>query len=407
MSLRAEAERLLDLGLLPIPGAEKAPSGIRHKGGLWTREIARREIRRFEKAPTLCILTDSTPNIPNIITNLFVLDFDDEVSFEWMRAKFPIIDTSPLVKTSHGYHVYFQRSILCEDFNLTDGARALKATDYDEGLPRDGKGKLLIDIKTRTSVMNPDGSYTASVLSVPPSKNKIWVRAFPETPLIQVPDQLVDWLHARRVTGKRRAAIVAMAEDSQASASKRLASIRMSERIEPNVSCLRELGFMSPVQTLVFDTVSDSAQKHGYCAGAQFVDPLVQNGAACPLCRKPDGHASNQYSMLIKGDGSRFVKNLSGSCVDRYVQLPWDEAAITAHRNAWLNAETVGCSPMIRFRDFDAYMAADRETAVLVRGESVYSIDRGVATGWHSRTPWVARSRKHFMPSSDILAMFL
>ena len=398
--LQAEALRLLDLGLLPIPGAEKAPSGVRHKNGVWTREIARREIKKFAKCPTLCILTDSTPNVEGIITNLIVFDFDDEQSYEWMRNKFPIIDTAPLVKTTHGYHVYFLRSQLCEDYQITDGARALrKRVPDDEGLPCDEKGKLLIDVKTHTSVLNEDGSYTASVLSVPPSKNKVWVRPFPEIPLFALPDVLSDWIHVRRVSSKKRP--MKEDSDSQISASKKIAGLQLSDRIEPNLSALQHMGFVHPIQTATFDDVSEHSRQRGYCMGAQFVDPGVQNGGPCPLCNKSDGHQSNNYSLLIKVDGSRFVKNLSGSCAQRFVQVPWTEESIRAHFNAWVNTQKVGMESKM-FRDFTAY--TNDECALLVRAQELLFLNKSGTDCWRSRTPWDTRMRTSFIPSRDFIS---
>jgi len=287
---RFEAERLLGLGLLPIPGSDKAPAGCRHKNGKWSRAIAMINLKKFEKCASLCILLDSTLDDPNIITNLIVFDFDDQTSYDYMRAKFPVIDTAPLVQTTHGFHVYFQRTQLVEDLGISDCARALKIRlPEDDGLPFDDKHKLLIDIKTRTSVMNENGLYTASVLSVPPSKGKKWIRAFPETPLLPLPDALADWIAARRVSGKRPRTHA----DQPSAAKKRSALSSVRDRIEPNISALRRMGFREPMQTAAFDTVSEMSAQHGYCLGAQFIDPRVQDGSPCPVCSKSDGHRSN------------------------------------------------------------------------------------------------------------------
>jgi hypothetical protein len=363
---------------------------------MWTREIARREIRKFETCPTLCILTDSTPGVDGIITGLFAFDFDDQQSYEYMRKKFPVIDAAPLVKTTHGYHVYFLRSQLCEDLNITDGARALKIhLPEDEGLPSDEKHKLTIDIKTRTSVLNLDGSYTASVLSVPPSKGKVWLRPFPETPLFQLPAVLADWIHARRVNGKR-----ARVDHGSVPASKARTVLQDArDRIQPNISSLRGIGFQQPVQTQIFDSVSEMSQHHGYCCGAQFIDPAVQSGGPCPLCLKSDGHKSNNYSLLIKTDGSRFVKNLSGACTGRYVQIPWDADSEHAHFDLWLQAETRGVEKE-QLRNYDVYKLEDH--GILVRNYEAFHIGKS-GEGWYSKQPWNPAMRKPFFASSDVI----
>ena len=414
--IRQEAQRLLEFGLLPIPGADKRPAGVIHKDNKWNRAIARANLHRFEakkgkEEPSLNILTDCSTE-EGALSRLFVLDFDDEVTFTKMVQLFGDTFTGPLAKTKHGHHVYFKRSELCDTLNFTDCARALKMKmPVDAGFPADEKFKLMIDIKTRTSVWNPGSqTWTASVLSVPPSKGKSWIRSIYDTPIPEVPDALLNWLDARRVTGKRHRptgtdalapqTVVGSArlcstkrkepaesgdESEVVQPTSTITRIRHDYNVQANRSVLRAIGFYTPTQTHSFSNVSENAAKHGYVFGFEFRDTGAQSGnIACPLCNKSDGHTSNNYCVLYKNTGERFIKNLSGSCLDKYTMMPWDETTDELHALAWF---------------------ARNPTAIYDDGEYLCIQPARNELSWRSKTPHKVETRVHFLASTDLVAM--
>ena len=172
----AEAKRLIDLGITPIPaGPDKAPTWA-HRGGVYKPHPS-----YFTRCINFNLLTGNT---------LFVLDFDHKDIYDWFEARFPRPEHSALVKTSRGFHVYYRRTPLCDELELTDVARGLQWLEGEVGPDLD------VDIKTRTgSLIN--GVYTSGNISAPPSLGKEWLVPL-TAQLPDLPDEIAYWLKDHR-----------------------------------------------------------------------------------------------------------------------------------------------------------------------------------------------------------------
>ena len=102
-------------------------------------------------------------------SELIVVDIDEMDYCDKMERMFQPFNETVCCQTNKGRHYYFKKTPLCDEIGLMDGARQLK-----DNIP--------LDIKTRTS------KGTGGVISIPPSPNKKWIKAFGECRVLLMPD---------------------------------------------------------------------------------------------------------------------------------------------------------------------------------------------------------------------------
>ena len=327
------------LELLPVPSKNKHPS-LPHKpaplrGGAlgpprWRRDVAAANLHKFDQTDGLGLLA---------VNGLLVIDFDDMALYEEWHALFASsFDATVAAKTRKGMHVFYKRTPLCDELQLTDGP--LGST-----VGPDGRAvKKPLDLKTITSrtqtVTRPDGTTyeyaTPGFVEVAPTKNKTWLRSPTEHAILAVPDEVARKLSETRGT-KTAASRAARAPRGKPAhdepAAKRHcpggAAALWKPCVDLNAPCLTRMGFDA---VKVFDAheypaAGASMQAAGYVNGV--VQFKLAAGTPCPLCAKPDGHA-NAYWLGVRADGSRRVLNHSQSCQPGgrrvAVLVPWTAA---------------------------------------------------------------------------------
>lgn len=180
-----ESYGLRDLPIPGHPGASKNPM-LRHRGGQYTRSAADRLMNGTQAPPS------PNPNLGILLIDLIVLDFDDGALYHQLLrgGVLPAAGSTPLARTKKGYHVFFRRSPLANELQLTDNARVF----YD------ASGRLMeLDVKTVTRG-ELNNVPTAGFLAVYPSPNKGWVVDIGDCAPMDIPDTLVRWLvEARRL----------------------------------------------------------------------------------------------------------------------------------------------------------------------------------------------------------------
>jgi hypothetical protein len=163
---------------------------VSHPGGgvpRWTRTLARKNLHEFDRCDELGLL---------MTESLLVVDFDTEAVYaEWHEQFKELFDSTALVRTKKGYHVYLKRSTYADAKQVYDGPMGfLWSAEQGKVVKRD------IDLKTLTAststVLDDDGAaavyHTPGFLSTPPSTGKLWVRSIFEWPPVEISDALVD-----------------------------------------------------------------------------------------------------------------------------------------------------------------------------------------------------------------------
>jgi hypothetical protein len=111
--------------------------------------------------------------------NLIVIDIDDKKLSKKFQEDFPEFKDTVITKTKKGYHFYFERTQKCQDYKIYDGARKLFDQDTFESLP--------IDIKTICA------TGTSGVIAIPPSPNKVWIRALGDYDPLPISDEFIEY----------------------------------------------------------------------------------------------------------------------------------------------------------------------------------------------------------------------
>jgi len=342
------ALQYLDKGLLPIPArsGSKAPL-VAHKprkndsGPLWTREIARQNLNNF-KDTNFGVLCDT----------LFVIDFDDQASYDNWYARFKKeFDATVLCRTRKGFHVWFQRTKECDDLNLTDGALGFeRLTDGSKG------PKLPTDIKTRSAagvkLKLPDGTfqmyYTPGFLSVPPSKNKTWVRSPFEHEIQPVPRIILDYVVDCKAKAWKPTGATGKRKRSESLTNKETAVVTTAAASETQIVSTTNstaLPFWRPRMDLMkpdlsklgFDvkrifSVCEYSSLNANMLSANYVNGILQfkYDGPCPLCGKKPKH-DNSFWLGFKADGSRRTR--APTCLkDFAAEVPWTKSGL----NVWL-----------------------------------------------------------------------
>lgn len=361
------------------------------------------------------------------------VDFDSEDVYQELRSLGfgEAFDATVLARTKKGYHVWWRRTPLCDELNLTDGPT---------GGERNEAGKVVkfpMDIKTLTAsstmIKGPDGQpvlyFTPGFCAVFPSSNKVWVRSpflFEGGVEMQpVPDAFARWLHAKRASAagpakppatKKRAASSAAKPEQEA---KRPVALREFYRpCRLHFPCLAKMGFKT---ALLYDikenlAMNERTRDAGYEGTIMWL--RYPDGLQCPLCGKPDGHL-NEFWIGHMPDGSRHIKNYSENCKPPFrtssgkllpgnyhksVEIPWSAAGL----RGWLAAmrdQGVRLSPAALARLADQVQAfGEPRNAFVYKGELlVFETDAGpvavgfglrlASCGWPraglTKTPWL------------------
>lgn len=321
------------------------PLALNKPGGgkpRWSREIARQQTDLFDQCTEIGIL---------MVDGIMVLDFDTkEIYEEWYKDNTTLFDSSPVVKTKHGFHVYLRRSAYCDTKGFTDGP---VGRVYNEETMKIVKRPM--DVKTYTSstspILNHDGTIsnytTPGFVSTPPTKGKTWIRSLFEVQPKEIPDAIVDRIISERIafpgvpcserapqcapgaaaeTASPLALFASLLDNSDigppleddaplqpratlVAAPRQLDAIWVP-RFENDKPCLLAMGFTTFDTLNTFCTVNTKSLERGYTGGGyQF-----QFRGRCPLCHKDDGHKSNMFYVMYRLNGERRILNYSLNC---------------------------------------------------------------------------------------------
>ena len=339
------ALRYLNAGLLPIPAKPSSKQPLfAHKPARgasapqWSRQLARSNLRLFRDE-----------NFGVLCDGIFVVDFDDQTSYDTWYARFKdAFDSTVLCKTRKGWHVWFYRTPACEDASLTDGPLGF-------ALHVDGtKGaKLPVDLKTRTAVASKlkaaDGTvsvyHTPGFLSVPPSKHKVWVRSPFDHAIQPIPDALVDALvQAKANSWSKQPAAGAGTKRKRANDTQPALTLVPAAAPVTTTLATTSLPFWRPrfdlIKSLLVKAGFDERAISGVCeysslnanmSNAGYTNGILQfkYGGRCPVCGK-DKH-DNSFWVGVRADGS--VRTRSTTCTSTKT-LEWTKTAL----NAWTRA---------------------------------------------------------------------
>lgn len=125
-------------------------------------------------------------NVAIILKDLIVIDIDKDTYIPIFEERFPIMKTVVQESTTKGKHYYFKRTELCNTHEIYDTSRCLKL---------DGK-KIDVDIKTITT------TGTGGIIICSPSKNKEWIISINDKPLIDIPNEIVNYFKDNWHTNK-------------------------------------------------------------------------------------------------------------------------------------------------------------------------------------------------------------
>ena len=353
--------RYLNVGLLPIPAKPSSKQPLfAHKpvrGGSapqWTRELARSNLRLF-RDDNFGVLCDS----------VFVVDFDDQASYDAWYARFKdVFDSTVLCKTRKGHHVWFYRTPACDDASLTDGPLGFARNEDGTKGP-----KLPVDLKTRTAVASKlkaaDGTvsvyHTPGFLSVPPSKHKVWVRSPFDHAIQPIPDALVDALVQAKANSWSKQTAAGTGTKRKRTTTEGTANAGVAPAPPPVESTTAltttSLPFWRPrfdlLKPLLVKAGFDERAITGVCeysslnanmASAGYVNGIVQFKYAtkCPVCGK-DKH-DNSFWVGVRADGS--VRTRSTTCTGTKT-LEWTKTALNAWTRAFIKESDDNVDPRI------------------------------------------------------------
>jgi hypothetical protein len=149
--------------LIPLKNETKQPLFC-HKNNTWSwdKYIDYRKKRKRTPFDAAVILQD-----------LCVIDIDQKETAVQLIEKFPILREVPCEKTKRGFHFWFIRSITADEHGYYDGCKQVFPD---------------IDFKSIHS------NHTGGIVVVAPSKDKKWIRTPWETPMISIPDDLLQYI---------------------------------------------------------------------------------------------------------------------------------------------------------------------------------------------------------------------
>lgn len=241
--------KLADDLLMPAT-KDKAPM-YKHADNTWSWDLFQDFVTKKQEWTEYCIL----------LRSMVVLDFDDTaLAYEW-EEKYPVMTECPMQKTKKGVHYFFARTQLCDELKVYDKSRYLT----------DDQGRILeVDVKTVCS------TGTAGLIMVHPSSNKTWVRSLWDTPLPQIPEELV-----RAIAPKMKKAKI------------RLNALTVRDGGRPTLPPFVEMKLLLE-QTVGFKDVRlvQVRDDHGYSFDAD-------RSCCCPLCRVRIHDSNHWYVVAI------------------------------------------------------------------------------------------------------------
>lgn len=143
--------------LMPVKKTTKQPE-FPHKNKTWDWE---KYAKCKMESKDVCVL----------LHNLCVVDVDDLETANALENDFPMLKLAPCETTKRGKHYWFIRPIIADDLGYFDGAN---------------QRRQKVDFKSVCS------TGTSGIVVVAPSDNKTWVRPLWNTPLIDMPFELLD-----------------------------------------------------------------------------------------------------------------------------------------------------------------------------------------------------------------------
>lgn len=152
--------------LMPVKSGYKHPE-YHHKGDTWS--WSRYEALQTRYDGDVCVL----------LNQLCVVDIDDSGVAAEMVKRFPVLLEAPCECTAKGFHYWFTRPSVADDLGYFDGA---------------GQREPKIDFKAVCS------TGTSGVIVVAPSLNKKWIKTLWDTPVPEMPFDLLDAIASPRQT---------------------------------------------------------------------------------------------------------------------------------------------------------------------------------------------------------------
>jgi phage/plasmid-associated DNA primase len=171
---------------LPIPCKTKTATNknvaplFRHADGKYTWE--------FIEEPKNEVFFREKTNIGILLKDLIVIDIDDKDYIPIFERKFNILTEVVSEVTNKGKHYYFKRTPLCDELGIFTAVKPLQI-----------EGNIVdLDIKTIHS------NGTASIIICDPSPKKEWIKSIYENELIDIPENIINYLKSHwRETAKK------------------------------------------------------------------------------------------------------------------------------------------------------------------------------------------------------------
>ena len=140
------------------------------------RPVASHKGWSWEKYKKNIIPNKDDYEISMVLKTFIVIDFDtQEVMAEWF-SKFPILQSVPFETSKKGGHLYFKRPAICDHIGIFDKAFAFGKKDHGA-----------VDFKTIAQ------TGTGGLMKCYPSTDRLWVRSIFDYPLIDFPDEIIDY----------------------------------------------------------------------------------------------------------------------------------------------------------------------------------------------------------------------
>lgn len=303
--------------IMPLRSKEKCPA-YPHKGGKWTWQDFDTWMQGV-RVPT---------DVGILLRGLVVLDADSEERVQKLELKYPALTTCPCVETRKGKHYYFLRTSLCDELGMTDTPGILDKLDFKT--------------VTASYVDNSSGNpiATAGVIVVPPSTNKTWVRSIVETPLIPIPDEIVQYLSTQK-KGKRGGSV----------------SHSNPKNVPENVPLGDEKLMVEKAEELLAamgDSTSSFAESQ-WLSGDIF-SVSFRNGPQGRRCPSDEFHTSNNFYVHCHLDGTCWYRCLASECRQRMFIGRWKEAKFMFVEDG-LDLLKMALKPC-RFQDDDGALAS-------------------------------------------------
>ena len=226
-----------------------------------------------------------------LMRTMVVVDADSSEAVSMLESKYPALLECPCVQTRKGKHYYFLRSTLCNEKNVTDSTGVWNQ----------------VDLKTVTNSyhehVSGNGSMiaTAGIVVVPPSTNKSWIRCIMDTPLVPIPDQIIE-----DVLASRNAKI-------------HKPHAPQTAKCHGKTTTNEQNAVVAQVKQLLIQECNDSTSVFDKMNIKENVLSLYfRNGPGGRQCPGGIQHVSNNFYIQCYEDGSCYYHCLSSECRTRF-----------------------------------------------------------------------------------------